>query len=348
LKKERKTKEMERKLVLPTLTKIESTKHPAIIHACGNLRQVMNLPVSIVTKQQIAIALREIKDNTLSLENRKNLLQLIELERFSKRANILYGLLDNREPLVLQEAALWQLWRSNNTSVAPKLVELWPTLGPEARKKASDILLYKSFNHKTLLTALEEGKINMGEMNFDLERRRTLLWWSDTDEIKRRAAALFSDAGVVTRKAAIEKMRPSLNLAGDLAKGKEQFINLCSQCHQYGEIGKDVGPVLTEISRKSKESLLHDILDPNAAVDTKYINHQAKTKDGNIYTGIIVQETDTEIVLKMMGGQETNLFKKDIEQLSSLGTSMMPEGQEANLTEQDMADLLAFLQQSTL
>jgi len=336
------------KLVLPTLTKIESTKHPAIIHACGNLRQVMNLPVSIVTKQQIAIALREIKDNTLSLENRKNLLQLIELERFSKRANILYGLLDNREPLVLQEAALWQLWRSNNTSVAPKLVELWPTLGPEARKKASDILLYKSFNHKTLLTALEEGKINMGEMNFDLERRRTLLWWSDTDEIKRRAAALFSDAGVVTRKAAIEKMRPSLNLAGDLAKGKEQFINLCSQCHQYGEIGKDVGPVLTEISRKSKESLLHDILDPNAAVDTKYINHQAKTKDGNIYTGIIVQETDTEIVLKMMGGQETNLFKKDIEQLSSLGTSMMPEGQEANLTEQDMADLLAFLQQSTL
>ena len=335
-------------VLIPNLVKIEVDKHPSIILACGNLRQAMQLPISTASKQQIAIALKEVKDASFPLEKRMNLLQLIELEDFKNRSTVLYTLLDNREPLALQEETLWQLWRSNSPAVAPKLVELWPTLGPGARKKASDILLYKSFNHEVLLSALEAGKINMGEMNFDLERRRTLLWWSDTDEVKRRAEALFSDAGVVTRKEAIEKMRPALALRGNITKGKEQYINLCSQCHQYGDIGKNVGPVLTEINRKSKESLLYDILDPNAAADTKYINHQAKTKDGNIYTGIIAQESDTEIVLKSLGGQETTIAKSDIEQLSSLGISMMPEGQEANMSAQDMADLLAFLQQPSL
>ena len=332
--------------LLAALENIERENHPSTIRACGNLRQAMGLPVSATTKRQIAAALTTIKDASLPLEQRLNLLQLIELEDFKKRDAVLYSLLDNREPLALQEEALWQLWRSNSPTVGPKLVELWPTLGPDARKKASDILLYKSFNHETLLSALEDGKINMGEMNFDLERRRTLLWWSETDEVKRRAEALFSDAGVVTRKEAMAKMRPALTMKGDIAKGKEQFEMLCGQCHQFGEMGKNVGPVLTEISRKSKESLLHDILDPNAAVDTKYINHQAKTQDGNIYTGIVTQESDSEIVLKMLGGQEVSISKKNLVQLSSLGISMMPEGQEANMSTQDMADLLAFLQQS--
>ena len=331
--------------IIPVLAKIEETAHPSITRACSHLRNALQLPISSATRQRISMARQEVLDASLPLEKRLQLLQLIELEDFNKRANTLYKLLDNREPLALQEESLMQLWRSNKPSVAPKLVELWSSLGPDARKKASDILLYKSFNHEVLLTALEEGTINMGEMNFDLERRRTLLWWSDTDAVKQRAEKLLSDAGVVTRTAAMEKMRPALALEGDLVKGKMQFINLCSQCHQYGEMGKNVGPILTEISRKSKASLLHDILDPNAAVDTKYINHQAKTKDGNIYTGIIAQESDTQIVLKMLGGQEKTIAKTELEQLSSLGISMMPEGQEANLSVQDMADLLAFLQQ---
>lgn len=331
--------------LLPILQKLETTNHPAIIRACGSLRQAMKLPTSTVLLPQIALALEQVKDRKLSLEQRLNCLQLIELADFEKRTNTLYALLDNREPLALQTESLMQLWRSNNETVAPKLVALWPKLGPDARKKAGDILLYKSFNHEILLSALETGKINMGEMNFDLERRRTLLWWSDSDAVKKRAEKLFSDAGVITRQAAMEKMRPALALQGNLDEGKIAYINLCSQCHQYGEIGKNVGPNLTEISRKSKASLLHDIIDPNAAVDTRYINHQVKTITGDIYTGIIDQESDATIKLKMMGGQEVAIAKQDMEQLVSLGISMMPEGQEDNLSVQAMADLLAFLQQ---
>ena len=119
----------------------------------------------------------------------------------------------------------------------------------------------------------------------------------------------------------------------------------CSACHQYGNIGQEVGPVLTEISRKSKESLLHDILDPNAAVDTRYLSHRVRTEDGRIFVGMVDQETDVEIILRMQGGLEEIIPKEGIADMSSLGLSLMPEGLEGGMSLQDMADLLAFLQQ---
>ena len=154
----------------------------------------------------------------------------------------MYDLLDNTNPVALQEAALWQLWHANEPRIGPQLLQRWSSLGPAARKGASDILLYKSYHHDLLLSALEEGKVKPGELNLDLERRRTLLW-SDDKQISARAEALFSDAGVVTRKEAIEDMRAALDLDGNVAKGKEIYTNLCSQCHVYDNLGKEAGPV---------------------------------------------------------------------------------------------------------
>jgi len=333
------------KEIVPVLESLESDRHPSVLRSCGQLRHAMELPVSQVLREQVTAALKNVQDHSLPLEERLSLLKLIELEDFDRRASVLYALLDNREPQALQEEVLWQLWRADDPEIAHELVERWPTLGPAARKGAGDILLYKSVNQEVLLSALESGKIKMGEMNFDLERRRTLLWWSDKESVKKRAEALFSDAGVVTRREAIDQMRPALELPGNLAEGQQVFANLCANCHRYGDMGQDVGPALTEIHRKSKEALLYDILDPNAAVDTRYLNHQVRTTDGNIYSGIVARETDESVSLKMIGGQEQTIDKADIDRFTSLGISYMPEGQEAALNPQDFADLLAFLQQ---
>ena len=108
--------------------------------------------------------------------------------------------------------------------------------------------------------------------------------------------------------------------------------------------GQRVGPVLTEISRKSKESLMHDILDPNAAVETKYINHRLETKAGMIHIGIVDSETDLYIVIKKMGGETVTINKANVKRFSSLGKSLMMEGLEGSMTSQEMADLLAYLQ----
>jgi putative membrane-bound dehydrogenase-like protein len=328
-----------------SMKRIEEGNSPTLIKATAALRYAMALPPSSKMGGLIKNAMKSVFDTTLSTEERLDQLQLIGLDDFDNRKVLLYSLLDNRQPLSLQMEAINQLRSSNDRTVGAELLELWSDFGPQTRMHAANILLYKSYNHDLLLTAMENGLVNLGEFNLDLERRRVLLF-SKNKETKRRAEALFSDAGVVTRKDAIENMRPALKLEGIPEKGEEVFKTTCIQCHRHGDLGIHVGPNLTEINRKSKESLLHDILDPNAAVDTGYLNYQVRAKDGSIFTGLVFNETDTKIGLRMVGGEERTFDKKDITDFSSLGTSMMFEGLELNMNLQEMADLLAFLQQS--
>jgi putative heme-binding domain-containing protein len=203
-------------------------------------------------------------------------------------------------------------------------------------------LLYRAENHDLLLTALEKKEITLGELNFHLERLRTLLF-SDQENIRRRARALFSDAGVLTRKEAMDKMRPALALPGDPRKGGERYRELCAKCHRLGNEGEDIGPNLTEIFRKSAKSLLHDIIDPNAATETKYLSYVVQNKEGEFVTGLVSGETDEEVTIQVAGGERRTIRRDQIKQMSASGISMMPEGLEEGMSPQVMADLLAFL-----
>jgi len=329
------------------ISQIESTTtNLSLITQLTMLRSKLGLAPSYKFVNQSQSSLDLVQDMNLDTEQRLDHLKVLDLLPYDQKQGILFSLLSNRQPITIQESALQQIWASDDKSSGYKLVDLWPDLGPQSRRTVSDILLYKEVHHDALLSGLESGKINIGEMNFDLERRRTLLWWTDNEVTKKRAEALFSDSGVVNRKEVIHKLSPALALSGNKVQGQELFDNLCGQCHLYADRGHDVGPVLTEINRKSKASLLHDILDPNAAVDTKYINHKLETIDGAIHIGIVDTESDFEISMKKIGGTVVTISKSDIKKLSSLGASMMPEGMEGNLDEQQMADLLAYLQES--
>ena len=89
---------------------------------------------------------------------------------------------------------------------------------------------------------------------------------------------------------------------------------------------------------------MHDILDPNAAVNTQYISHRIETKDGTIHVGIVDTENDQFVAIKKMGGEKVTIQKKDMKKMTSTGSSLMMEGLEDSMSHQEMADLLAFLQ----
>jgi putative heme-binding domain-containing protein len=180
-------------------------------------------------------------------------------------------------------------------------------------------------------------------MNLHLERRRTLLH-SRTEGIKERAEKLFTDAGVVTRKEALAKMRPALALKGDPLKGQAVFTELCAKCHTIGSEGSDLAPNLTEIFRKSSETLLHDIVDPNAGANAEYIAYNIETKGGDFYAGIVIRDDATGVTLRDAEG-EHEISRDDIAEFFSNGLSLMPEELEAGMKTQTMADLLAYLQE---
>jgi putative heme-binding domain-containing protein len=60
--------------------------------------------------------------------------------------------------------------------------------------------------------------------------------------------------------------------------------------------------------------------------------------------GIVANETDKSITIHKIGGEKVLINKSDIKKFRSMGTSLMMEGFENALSNQEMADLLEFLQ----
>jgi putative membrane-bound dehydrogenase-like protein len=312
------------------------------------LRNKLKLPESPVFLKYSQEALKQVSDASLPDSVRIRQLELIDFLPYPTKADALFTCLKNNQPAKIQEGALRQLANYPEKEIGTRLVAIWSELSPQTRRYAGDLLLHIEMHHDALLTGLENGAINIGEMNFDLERRRQLLWWTDDENTKRRAGKLFSDSGVTNRREAIDKMKPALSLDGAAANGMQVFDLVCGNCHQFGTRGKEVGPTLTDIGRKSKETLLHDILDPNAAADPQYINHRLETNAGSVHLGIVAAETDQAITIKKMGGESVVVNKAEVKSFRSLGTSLMMEGLENTITVQEMADLLAFLQDGNL
>ena len=141
-------------------------------------------------------------------------------------------------------------------------------------------------------------------------------------------------------------------LTGDAVRGQNIFFQSsaaqCKNCHAANGKGQNVGPDLSTIGTKyAKEVLLESILDPSKAIAPEFIVQLLETKQGLVYAGFLVEKTDQQVVLKDAKNQLIRVPAADVEQIVPQTKSMMPELVLRDVTAQDAADLLAFLQTLT-
>ena len=67
-------------------------------------------------------------------------------------------------------------------------------------------------------------------------------------------------------------------------------------------------------------------------------------KDGSTFNGIISSKTETDISLKFPGGVTKEIKTADVASIIQMKESMMPEGLYQNISKQDMANLLSYLE----
>lgn len=135
------------------------------------------------------------------------------------------------------------------------------------------------------------------------------------------------------------------SLKGNASKGHAVFTNTCSVCHMAGSEGNDFGPKLTEIGSKyPKEGLLNAIVHPSDGISFGYEGWNVKMKDGSQLTGVIASKTETDIDMKFPGGTKQQIKTSDVQSMKEMKESMMPEGLYQNMSNQDMADLLEYLE----
>ncbi|HWB26266.1 MAG TPA: PVC-type heme-binding CxxCH protein [Chitinophagaceae bacterium] len=134
-------------------------------------------------------------------------------------------------------------------------------------------------------------------------------------------------------------------LTGNATKGKTIFMNTCSLCHMVNNEGNDFGPKLTEIGSKyPKEGLLNAIVKPSDGISFGFEGWVFNMKDKSVLNGIIGSKTETDIDLKLPGGNKQHIKTSDVASMKEMKTSMMPEGLYQTMSTQDMADLLEYLE----
>jgi putative membrane-bound dehydrogenase-like protein len=242
----------------------------------------------------------------------------------------------------LRTAAIATLGKVSDPQVPKLLLDGWKSYGPALRPQVLDILLARPDWLNATLDAIESKQVMPSEV--DAARRLRLLEHK-TAAVRQRAAKVFAGSVDPNRQKVIDTYRPALALKGDGKQGVQVFTRACSACHQLGGIGHEVGPDLAALRGKSPELLLIAILDPNQAVEARYVNYTATTKAGLIYNGLIANETGTSITLIGADGKKQVILRTDLDELFSTGKSVMPEGLEKDITMQEMADLLAFLRE---
>ena len=139
-----------------------------------------------------------------------------------------------------------------------------------------------------------------------------------------------------------------LALPADVDRGRELFFRegaaACKTCHQVKGKGETLGPDLSLIGKKyARPDLLSHLLEPSKFIEPKFILYTLETVEGRVFSGLLVEKNDREVVLKDVRNQPIRVAAGDVEMLVPQQKSLMPELLLRDLTAQQAADLLTFL-----
>jgi putative heme-binding domain-containing protein len=153
------------------------------------------------------------------------------------------------------------------------------------------------------------------------------------------------------RNMVIAAAEPREIFPGNWLAGRRVFFSneaACSTCHQIRGEGIAVGPDLTNLAFRDRESVLRDILHPSATINPDHPASTVKLKDGNSLTGIVRRADEKEVSVALQAGAVPVLSRGDVAGIELLQTSFMPEGYADRLTKSQQDDLLSFLTTSPL
>jgi putative membrane-bound dehydrogenase-like protein len=253
-------------------------------------------------------------------------------------------LLEPRQPLAVQIAAVRALANGHTDDVAVLLLTRLPQFQPAVRTAAVHTLLTRASWTKALLLTASRSNVSAGldARLIDPADRSPLLKHRDP-EVARLARSLFGQPIPGGRSQLVADYAPVLRRKGDPARGAGIFERECKSCHKIGDCGIALGPDLTGSPSGDSVALLANILDPNASVQSNYVQYMILDQSGRTYSGIIGAETATSLTLRRGEGAQETILRSQIAEMSSTALSLMPEGFEKTISKLDMADLVAFL-----
>jgi len=300
------------------------------------------LAVSFRDPAAIQRAITIATDPGLSREMRSEAIRQIGLLKPAEGSQVLLDLVSREKVADLRAEAVRAVASYDSPAVGESILKMWKELPAEVQDDAVNTLASRKDWAKLLLTAMDKKTIdraaatdntilriqafNDAELNKLIEKA-----WGRTRPTPKELNDL------------IEKTRASLYEApASFARGRAVFENTCGKCHKFDGKGADVGPALDGAGRDI-EYLLGNVLDPNRVIGAPYFLRTARLLDGTVQQGVLAEEDDKFITLKIENGVLKKIAKADLDgAVQTVEKSLMPEGLGYNMTAQDFRDLVRF------
>ena len=254
---------------------------------------------------------------------------------------ILHRQLGALSPTPLFDLALDEL-NKRDPATAPLLTH-WKSYSPNRKNRVLQHILNDEKKTLGLLFAIDNKLVLPGEIGAAF---RQLLKQHSNKTIREQAAAYFGRQNTQRDQLVTDRLAKMSPLKGDGAAGELLFATHCAACHKLGNTGNAAGPDLAAIADKSPRALLMAILNPNQAVEDRFSVYALATKDGTQLAGMITNEGANSVTLMDLNGQQRQILRANIQSLTGLGRSLMPEGFEQVFNDQQLAHLIAHINAS--
>jgi len=285
-------------------------------------------------------ARRDAAADGLPAEARVRAIRALRGGHFATETPVLEEILRSHAPPELESAAVDALAAFDEPGPGKIILDHWRDYGPAGRKRAVGALLAQRSRIPMLLQAVEDGRVERSAL--DAAARSHL--FDDADPAVASQARSLLEAATSDRARVVAAYHDAAAMAGDPARGRKLFEDTCARCHEPRRQGGRIGPDLSGINNKTREELITSILNPSYAIEPRFVNYIITTTNGRMYDGIIANETTWSITLR--GGSDEGdetVLRKNIATIRASSVSLMPDGLEANLGKQGLADVIAYL-----
>ena len=285
------------------------------------------------------------KNIDLESGNRAAALRLItNLINDPKRLNsILRKQLSAYSPNQLFDFALEKLGETDPSIDA--VLAHWKSYSPNRRNRVLQHILNNEKKTTGLIQAIKNSQLQTSDISTAFQQ---LLKQHTNQAIKEQAIKYFGTQNTKRNQLVIERLPKITKLKGNSSSGETIFTLHCAACHKLGNSGNSAGPNLSALGDKTPRSILTAILNPNEAMEDRFNVYSLTTNENSQFIGMIINEGANSITLMDLNGQKSRVLRSNIKTLSSLGRSLMPEGFEKTLNNQNLADLLALINRSSI
>lgn len=292
-------------------------------NAMKELRATLTNPAETIATRRTALeSLLKVKDPDLA-----PLLQSL-LGEAELRASVLRGLAAYDDP-----------------QSAEKILQAYPAFNESNKRDALNTLASRTTFARPLLAAVGDGRIARKELTADLIRQLRSLDKPEINQELEKVWGAVRDSSE-DKKKEIERYRKIYRAGGsqpgDASRGRAVFARVCQQCHTLFEVGGKVGPDLTGSNRSDLDYILQNMVDPNAVIPNDYRASTLETKDDRVITGIVKTQDETSVTI-LTANESVTVPRKEVQSLKLNELSMMPEGLLEALSEQEVRDLIYYL-----